>query len=114
MALVTNGAAISQRQTIDRFGLASYFECIVIEGEFGAGKPDERVFHHALGAVSCQPEHAWFVGDNLEADIATPHRLGMHTIWIDEAGEAAPPSAPRPPHHPHDRRAAVVRTAQPR
>jgi putative hydrolase of the HAD superfamily len=98
MALVTNGAARSQRNTIERFGLARYFQCIVIEGEFGCGKPDERVFHHALSSVTCEPEQAWFVGDNLEADIAVPHRLGMHTVWVDEAGSGVPHAAAATPH----------------
>jgi putative hydrolase of the HAD superfamily len=98
MALVTNGAAESQRQTIERFGIARYFQCIVIEGEFGCGKPDERVFHHALSSVTCEPQHAWFVGDNLEADIAVPRRLGMHTVWVDEAGSGVPDAAPATPH----------------
>jgi putative hydrolase of the HAD superfamily len=98
MALVTNGAAESQRQTIERFGIARYFQCIVIEGEFGCGKPDERVFHHALSSVTCEPQHAWFVGDNLEADIAVPHRLGMHTVWVDEAGAGLPAATQAMPH----------------
>ena len=34
MALVTNGAAESQRQTIERFGIARYFDCI----SFSQGK----------------------------------------------------------------------------
>ena len=79
MALITNGGAISQRQSIERFGLARYFDCIVIEGEFGCGKPDERVFRHALSSCGCEPRAAWMVGDNIHADIETPLRLGMHT-----------------------------------
>lgn len=98
MALVTNGAALSQRASIERFALASYFDCIVIEGEFGCGKPDERVFRHALSAVACGPEHAWMVGDSLEADIAMPHRLGMHTVWVDAAETGLPENAPVRPH----------------
>ena len=98
MALVTNGAALSQRTSIERFALARYFDRIVIEGEFGCGKPDERVFRHALAAVGCDPAGAWMVGDSLEADIATPHRLGMHTIWVDAGALGLPEGAPVRPH----------------
>jgi putative hydrolase of the HAD superfamily len=97
-ALITNGAAVSQRRSVERFGLARYFDCIVIEGEFGCGKPDERVFRHALAAVGHPPERAWMIGDNLVADIATPVRLGMHTVWIDEAGAGLPDGTAVPPH----------------
>ncbi len=98
MALLTNGEARNQRRSVVRHGLEQYFDCIVIEGEFGVGKPDERVFRHALSAVGCEAEDAWMVGDSLEADIATPHRLGMHTVWVDEAGAGVPATAAVRPH----------------
>ncbi len=97
MALITNGGAESQRRSIERFGLARYFDCIVIEGEFGCGKPDERVFRHALAAVDCAPAATWMVGDNLEADIAPAVALGMHAVWVDGGG-ALPAAAAMRPH----------------
>ncbi len=98
MALITNGGAASQRRSVERFGLERYFRCIIIEGEFGAGKPDERVFRHALNALACAPEETWMVGDNLHADIATPVRLGMHAIWVDASRAGLPADAPCAPH----------------
>lgn len=98
LALITNGGARTQRHSVERFGLPAYFDCIVIEGEFGTGKPDERVFRHALAATGADPAATWMVGDNLEADIATPLRLGMHTVWIDEPGAGLPATAPCTPH----------------
>lgn len=94
MALITNGEARNQRRSIEKHALEQYFDCVVIEGEFGAGKPDERVFRHALAATRCDAERAWMVGDNLEADIATPHRLGMHTVWVDADARGLPDPAP--------------------
>ena len=98
LALITNGGAKSQRHSVERFGFAAYFECIIIEGEFGTGKPDERVFRHALDATGADPAMTWMIGDNFEADIVTPHRLGMHTVWIDETGAGLPADAPCAPH----------------
>lgn len=98
LALITNGNAQAQRTNIERFQLDRYFQCIIVEGEFGLGKPDERVFRHALAATGCDPEQTWMVGDSLEADIETPHRLGMHTVWVDGAGRGLSDSAPVRPH----------------
>jgi putative hydrolase of the HAD superfamily len=98
MALITNGEARNQRRSVEKHALERYFDCIVIEGEFGCGKPDERVFRHALQALACDPEHTWMVGDNLEADIVTPHRLGMRTVWVNASGAGVPASAPLRPH----------------
>ncbi len=98
MALLTNGEARNQRRSVEQHALAQYFDCIVIEGEFGVGKPDERVFRHALAAVGCDAAAAWMVGDSFEADIVTPHRLGMHTVWVDPAGAGLPEGVPVRPH----------------
>jgi len=87
-ALITNGNAVSQRRSVERFALPPYFDCVIIEGEFGVGKPDERVFRHAMAACDVEPGDAWMVGDSLEADIAPAVRLGMRTIWIDNGGDA--------------------------
>ena len=65
MGLITNGSAEGQRAKIERFSLAGYFDHIQIEGELGIGKPDARVFQHALEALSVEPTDAWMVGDNL-------------------------------------------------
>jgi putative hydrolase of the HAD superfamily len=86
MALITNGAAVSQRRSVERFALAQYFDCVIIEGEFGVGKPDERVFRHALASCGVDPHVTWMVGDSLEADVAPAVRLGMHAVWIDSSG----------------------------
>lgn len=98
MALLTNGEANNQRRTVVRHELEQYFYCIVIEGEFGCGKPDERVFRHALDTVGSDPETTWMVGDSLEADVAGGLALGLHTVWIDETGDGLPADAAAKPH----------------
>ena len=90
LALITNGSAEGQRGKVVRFGLERYFGCIVIEGEFGVGKPDERVYRHALATLDTEPGDAWMVGDNLEWEVATPQRLGLCGIWVDWAGVGLP------------------------
>ena len=90
LALVTNGDARQQRDKIERHGLARFFEVMVIEGEFGAGKPDEVVYRAALEGVRSRPAEAWMVGDHLEFDVAGPQRLGVHGVWIDRAGSGLP------------------------
>lgn len=97
LALLTNGAADAQRFKVEKFGLAPFFDCIVVEGEFGVGKPDERVYRHALGQLGVTPKETWMVGDNLEWDVAAPQRLGIVGIWNDFAGTGLPKgSAVRP------------------
>jgi len=93
LALLTNGNAEGQRRKIDRNNLAGYFECIIVEGEFGVGKPDERVYLHALAHLGTRPEETWMVGDNLVWDVEAPQRLGIYAIWVDFEAKGLPPGA---------------------
>jgi len=90
LGLVTNGDASQQRDKIARHGLASYFAVIVIEGEFGAGKPDAAVYRHALRALGARAEDTCMVGDDLDFDVAGAQRLGVRGVWIDRAGAGLP------------------------
>ena len=90
MALITNGQAGSQRGKIDLLGLEPLFDCIIVEGDFGVGKPDAKVFRHALGQLGAQPWEAVMIGDNLYADIAGAQSLGIGTIWVDWQGKGLP------------------------
>jgi putative hydrolase of the HAD superfamily len=98
LGLVTNGAAAAQRAKIERFALAPFFDVIVVEGELGIGKPDARVFGHALDAIGVDPVAALMAGDNYECDVLGALRSGLHAVWIDRRRRAAPPAAPPRPH----------------
>ena len=56
------------------------------------GKPSASYFEAALEAVDSDPEHAWMVGDDVDADIGGAGALGMHTVLVrtgkfrDDAG----------------------------
>ncbi len=97
LALVTNGDTSHQRRKIEAHGLARFFDVILIEGEFGAGKPHESVYRHALDALGVGSDEAWMVGDNLEWDVAAPQRLGLGAIWVDGEGRGLPPEHPVKP-----------------
>jgi putative hydrolase of the HAD superfamily len=90
LGLVTNGDASQQRDKITRHALAGYFDVIVIEGEFGAGKPDEAVYRHALDTLCARAADTCMVGDHLDFDVAGAQRLGMRGIWIDRPGAGLP------------------------
>jgi putative hydrolase of the HAD superfamily len=90
LAMITNGGAEGQRAKIVRFDLEKHFDYIVVEGEFGHGKPDERVYRHALEQLGVEASEAMMVGDDLERDVAGPQRVGMCGVWVDRAGNGLP------------------------
>ncbi len=93
LALLTNGGGPAQRKKIVRFGLGELFDVILIEGELGFGKPDERVYHRALSALNASASEAWMVGDNLDWDVGAPQKLGIGGVWIDIRGRGVPEHA---------------------
>jgi len=94
LGLVTNGDATQQRDKIERYGLAGFFSAILIEGEFGTGKPDVTVYRHVLRALDAEPDEAWMAGDHLEFDVEAPQRLGLRGAWVDRQGRGLPAGSP--------------------
>jgi putative hydrolase of the HAD superfamily len=93
LALVTNGAAETQRAKVERFELAHRFHHIQIEGEHGFGKPEERAYLHAMDALGVTARDTWMIGDNLEWEVEVPQKLGIYAIWMDVHGDGLPPDS---------------------
>ena len=73
-----------------RDGWDDMFDVVVISGEVGMRKPEERIYRHVLAALDVEPHEAVFVDDvrgNVEAAVA----LGMvgvhHLDYATTAGE---------------------------
>ncbi len=97
LALITNGAADTQRAKVERFELSHRFHHIQIEGEHGFGKPEERAYRHAMEALGVAAQDTWMIGDNLEWEVEAPQRLGIYSIWMDVHGDGLPPGHPARP-----------------
>jgi putative hydrolase of the HAD superfamily len=98
LGLITNGESRAQRAKIERFDLARHFAYVLIEGEFGVGKPDHAVFNEVLNALGCQPREAWMIGDSLTFDISPALALGIEAIWVDRLGRGLPNHTPCTPN----------------
>jgi len=96
LALLTNGSQARQRLKIDRLGLASYFEAVLISGELGMAKPELRIFLHAQEQMHCAPDACVMIGDDLTNDIAGAARAGWTTCWF-----ATKPSSAHPHPEPY-------------
>ncbi|MDA0769247.1 MAG: HAD-IA family hydrolase [Chloroflexi bacterium] len=90
MALVTNGDKETQRGKINDHDLERFFDCIIVEGEFGVGKPNDEVYLHAMETLGVRPNETWMVGDNFEWEVVAPKRLGLTAIWVDSRAEGLP------------------------
>ena len=93
LVLITNGEGRKQREKIERFRLERFFNSVLIEGEIGFGKPEERIYRKALEELGLTPEEVWSVGDNLEWDVSGPQKIGVFGIWHDYRDRGVPPGS---------------------
>ena len=97
LGLITNGDAAGQRAKVQKAGLEPLFDSILVAGEFGAAKPDPRVFLHTLERLHAESHEAWMVGDNLYADIGGAQGVGIKGVWVDWRGNGLPENSPSIP-----------------
>ena len=69
------------------WGMADYprhlfpgmFDVVVISGEVGMRKPEERIFRHAAGLLGLEPAECVFI-DDIEVNVAAAESIGMTAI----------------------------------
>ena len=84
LLMLTNGSPDLQKEKIASVPeLASYFDHIVISGEFGEGKPAVSIFKHAADLLGIEPDEGLMVGDKLTTDILGSNSFGMANAWIN-------------------------------
>ena len=86
--IVTNGDSDRQRGKCRGVGLDRLAPFIIVSGEMGYEKPDQRIFRDALEATGLtSPERVLFVGDTPTADIDGAKRFGMRAAWVRRGRE---------------------------
>lgn len=96
LGLITNGPADVQRQEINTLGIGHYFEHILIEGEFGLGKPEIEIFEAARIKQNLLPSEMLFVGNSFEHDVQGSKLAGWWSLWLNKTGEDNPGTHPQP------------------
>ena len=74
--------APTARELLAKFGIAGFFEHIVISEDIGWRKPHGKIFESALASLGESPSDAIFIGDNPEADITGSSDCGIDSVWV--------------------------------
>ncbi|CAN5736866.1 TIGR02253 family HAD-type hydrolase [soil metagenome] len=96
IGMITNGPAETQRAKIELLGIRSYFDFILISGEFGVAKPDRKIFEEATSRGTAGPDSSVFIGDSPEFDMAGARNAGMPGVWMNPTGQQWSHPDPRP------------------
>lgn len=83
LGLISDGRSTTQRNKLKALGIENMFDQIIISGEFGSEKPDERNFR---AFMSPDISTYFYVADNPKKDFITPNRLGWTTVCLLNAG----------------------------
>jgi HAD superfamily hydrolase (TIGR01509 family) len=97
-AMISNFAyAPTLYESLDRFGIRSAFETVVVSAEVGWCKPHHVIFDHTFKTMGIRPEEALFIGDQLYVDVYGALNCGMHVAWIEtERQDWLPPEVQQP------------------
>ena len=70
------------RKTLERFGVANYFDAIIVSADVGWRKPSPKIFKKALKTMGISASETVYVGDELDHDVEGAKKVGMHTILL--------------------------------
>ena len=84
---VVRAAGLRTALLSNSWGMADYprhlfpgmFDVVVISGEVGMRKPEERIFRHAAGLLGLEPAECVFI-DDIEVNVAAAESIGMTAI----------------------------------
>lgn len=82
MAVVSDAQSAYAVPELCAVGIASYFDPIIVSGDYGYRKPDIRLFQKALDELEIQPNQALYIGNDLYHDIHGAQQVGMKAIYV--------------------------------
>ena len=82
LSIVSDAQSAYALPELNAVGLSGYFDPIIVSGDVGYRKPDERLFEAALSAMKLAPAEVVFVGNDLYRDVHGPQKLGIKTVFF--------------------------------
>src|SRR5437867_10975322 len=91
-AMISNFAyAPALYDALDRFGIRSAFETIIVSVEVGWCKPHRLIFARTFEQMGIRPSEALYVGDQMYIDVSAALNCGMDVVWILTARQDCSP-----------------------
>ncbi len=101
IGLISNVISIAQvPQNLKEYGIAHYFDPVVLSSEYGRRKPDPSIFHYAARLAKVPVSECIYIGDRISRDVLGAKRAGfqmaiqiVHGFQHGEADDGAEPDA---------------------
>ncbi len=96
LGLISNAGDDADVQVlIDKAGVRSFFDVILVSAAVGIRKPNPEIFHMALRHWGFAPHEVVMVGDTLGADVLGAQNAGVSSVWITRRADT-------PENHSHE------------
>lgn len=82
LAAVSDGQPLWGRPELRMAGLEKFFEFVLISGDLGFRKPDERMFSMALEKLQLKNSEVIYVGNDMYRDVFGAKNAGMKTVFF--------------------------------
>lgn len=77
LGVISNTSSRTQVfRTLEEYGIADYFECVILSSIEGVRKPNPAIFEAALKAMGSAASSTAYVGDTLSRDVIGSKRAG--------------------------------------
>lgn len=98
VAIISNGAWQSRKETLAHLPFRQHVSLLVSSESAGCRKPDPRIFLHAAQLLDVEPKQCLYVGDHPINDIKGAAAAGMSPVWLSgfhlwSEHEPPPPSS---------------------
>lgn len=87
IGLLSNGDSASQHNKIDHCGLPSYFDEVIVTGDYNVHKPNPEIYKIMADKLGVKCEECLFIGDTFSSDILGAIRANMIPVWISQLSE---------------------------
>ncbi len=105
LGIISNTSSRTQvYKTLEAYGIARFFECVVLSSVEGIRKPHPGIFEAALRAMNSRAERTAYVGDTLSRDVIGSKLAGFALAFqirsfLTAPSDAAIPSGSARPDH---------------
>lgn len=94
LGVISNTSSRTQVfRTLEEYGIANYFECVILSSIEGIRKPNPAIFEAALRAMGSKATSTAYVGDTLSRDVIGSKKAGYALAFQIRSFMTAPSDA---------------------
>ena len=65
LGAISDGQTLWAKSELQSVGLAHFFDPVLVSGDFGYRKPDQRLFEKALELMQLEPDEVIYIGNDI-------------------------------------------------